>query len=76
MILNRLLKAKPPITSTEPRWCSKLGIARYKNWPTIFQKTEKILEVFQNQYFLNNKNHPLAVLTEEASDSFLPVYQV
>jgi hypothetical protein len=44
----------------------------------IFPKPEKISEVtiFKNQYFLDNKNRPLAVLREEASDSLLPVYQV
>jgi hypothetical protein len=49
-----------------------------KNWPKYVQKTEKISEVtiFKNQYILNNKNRPLAVLREEASDSLLPVYQV
>jgi hypothetical protein len=48
------------------------------NWPRYFQKTEKISEVtiFKNQYFLNNKNHPLMVLKKEASNSLLPVYQV
>jgi hypothetical protein len=46
------------------------------NWARNFQKTEKISEVtiFKNQYFLNNKNNPLAVLREEASDSLIPVY--
>jgi hypothetical protein len=29
--------------------------------------------IFKNQYFLNNKNHPLAILREKASDSLLPV---
>jgi hypothetical protein len=53
----------------------------FKIWLTgrpYSQKTEKISEVptFKNQYFLNNKNRPLAVLREEASDSKLPVYQV
>jgi hypothetical protein len=49
-----------------------------KNWQRYFQKTEKNSEVtmFKTQYFLNNINRPLAVFREEASDSFLPVYQV
>jgi hypothetical protein len=39
-------------------------------------KTEKIsgVTIFKNQYFPNNKNHPLMVLREDASDSLLPVY--
>jgi hypothetical protein len=49
-----------------------------KNWPRYVQKTEKIsvVTVFKNQYFLNEKNRPLAILREEASDSFLPVNQI
>jgi hypothetical protein len=47
-------------------------------WSVYFQKTEKNSEVtiFKNQYFLNNKNHLLMVLRQEANDSLLPVYQV
>jgi hypothetical protein len=42
------------------------------NWPRYVQKTEKISEVtiiFKNQYFLNKKFRPLAVLREIASNS-------
>jgi hypothetical protein len=48
-----------------------------KHW-SLFPKTEKFSEmtIFKYQHFLNNRNHPLAVLKEEASDSLLPVYQV
>jgi hypothetical protein len=48
------------------------------NWPSYVQKTEKILEVtvFKNQYFLNRKFHPLAVLRKEASDSLLQACQI
>jgi hypothetical protein len=38
-----------------------------KNWPRYVQKTEKNSE---------EKIRPLAVLREEASDSFLPVYKI
>jgi hypothetical protein len=48
-----------------------------KHWPSYVQKTEKISEVtvFKNQYFLNKKHRPLAVLRKEASDSFLQDHQ-
>jgi hypothetical protein len=36
----------------------------------------KKLRKFKNQYFLNKKYRPLAVLKEEASDSLLPVDQI
>jgi hypothetical protein len=33
-------------------------------------------KAFKNQYFLDKKYRPLAVLREEASDILLPVYQI
>jgi hypothetical protein len=44
----------------------------------MLKKTDKMSEVtiFKNQYFLNKKNRPLAVLREKASDSLLPVDQI
>jgi hypothetical protein len=49
-----------------------------KKLPSYFQKTEKISEVnvFKNQFFLNKKYRPLAVLRKEASDSLLQAYQI
>jgi hypothetical protein len=49
-----------------------------KNWPKYVKKTDKISEatIFKNQYFLNKKFCPLAVLREDASDSLLPVDQI
>jgi hypothetical protein len=40
----------------------------------ISEKTEKVSEVtiFKYQYFLNNKNCPLAVLRQEVHGSLLP----
>jgi hypothetical protein len=44
----------------------------------ISKKTEKISEVtvFKNQYILNKKYRPLAVLREKVNNSLLPVYQI
>jgi predicted transcriptional regulator len=58
-------------------WKCVSSLCFKKNWTRFFQNSEKISEVtiFKNKYLLKNKNHPLAVLKEEASDNLLPIYQ-
>jgi hypothetical protein len=59
------------------KWVISLCFQK-KNQKRYFKKTEKISEVtlFKNHYFLKNKNRPLEVLREEASNSLLLVIQV
>jgi hypothetical protein len=40
------------------------------------KKLRKFQTIFKNQYFLDNTNHLLAILREEASDRLLQVQKV
>jgi hypothetical protein len=61
-------------------WFRDISLIPFKKVKTtrfgIFKQKIAEVTIFKNQYFLNNKNHLLVVLKEEASDSLLPVYQV